>query len=187
MDARRGRATGTTLWLLALAVVVSGCGGGPSADRPTPSVASSQERRDVDPCTLPTDPELAAILAGTPQPPQRLDNNAVNQCTWTDVERQRTVAVQLLNPVIPKAPDGYGWTREFFDKVWGQNAEPVTGLGDAAWFKAETARGTVFVRTGEFAFAVALVYADVALRPQADDELLGTIRPLATAIAGRTS
>ncbi len=176
----------TILGLLALVVVLAGCGGSAGNRPPLLTVpTSTADRRDLDPCTMATDQELTAILGVTPATPERTqDPGGFVLCTWYDADRKRHLAVELLEPLI-SAPPGYGWTRQYFDTALGKGAKPVAGVGDDAWHRADLKIAWLYVLKGELAFAVALAYLDLNARPRSDDAILATLQPLAAAIAGR--
>ncbi|MBB5874372.1 hypothetical protein F4553_007806 [Allocatelliglobosispora scoriae] len=174
-----------------LATAALGACGTESSTQPNPpagaaSAAAPGKQADLDPCAMVTPAEVAAALT-QPAGESRTKNGAgTKQCEWDSKSGDRYLVLQVL--VVLPAPadtkDGYGWTKAKFDEYWSPGAQPLAGLGDAAYHLKEKGAGTLFVLDGSLAFSVATVFYRDADAPAAD-VIVSTLKPLATAVAAR--
>jgi hypothetical protein len=188
----RGR-NGLTAVVVLLALALGAC----QSDGPTGSAGPSsgstsagdagKERSDLDPCAMATTSEVAATLTQPAGERREKGGAGSKQCEWDSQSGDRYLVLQvliLLPAPKPGTTEGYGWTRAAFDEHWSPGAQPLAGVGDAAYQLPEKGAGTVFVLDGDLAFSVAVVFYRNADAP-GHDVIVSSLKPLATGIAGR--
>jgi len=188
----RGRLI-TLLYAVSVVALLCACGRAtsqPSTDsRPSASGAGSARPcaapvAAIAPCTLPTTGEIVAALGQPTDGPGQTTSTPVVNCFWTSQSRDRWVGVGLDQAGgLRDIPLGFGWSRKEFDDMH-TGEQPLSGVGDAAWFLVWPDSGHLSVLKGEFAFNVFLVFNRAKDRPP-PDTLLATLRPFAIGIASR--
>jgi hypothetical protein len=175
---------GTALCALAITAILSGCGGGSAPARRPPSADPPAAAKELDPCTMATAPELAALLtepAGSPEPGSTMLSN---YCTWWNQRRDRYLMLQLPTAGATGTP-GRGWTRELFGAYCaGEDKRSVNGVGDAACFSIGKDSAWLSVLKGSFACSLDLEFVSAKDMP-AEDGVLSSLRTFATAVVAR--
>lgn len=172
--------------VVAAALVLAGCGDTNDSGGGAPPANAPQKAQKLDPCTMPTAQELAAVLGGPALEPKRAAGVGADNCFWDNETEDRYATVQLLRVITAPDPDtyGYGWTREMFDKVWGASAKALSGLPDSAWYFTDNHGVVLYVLKGSLGYAVSLNFDSSKDRPS-EEALLAVLRSFAEGIAAR--
>jgi hypothetical protein len=167
--------------LLLLAAMLAGC-----SDSAAPAAQGNGSSHGLDPCRMASRADLKTVLGGEPLGPQPDIGVSVKQCSWFETTGARYAVVELLDPVTTDStpPDGYGWTREDFDSSWDEDASPVDGLGDSAWYAVDDDSGTLYILKGQLGYAVGLDYMDAKNRPD-KEQILAALKPFAVAVGAK--
>jgi len=156
---------------------------------PTTAVVDPVKGNPIDPCALLTPAEVSAALqvpvgAPTPGPQSNLPNPLGQRtCTWSTTESPpRSVAVSVVttqSASLGGASGGDYTARQLFEdtKPLAEGLEPITGLGDDAFFGA-VAGMQVSVVKGD-------VYLSVTVPFGTTDADATTVRTLAPLAVGR--
>ena len=108
---------------------------------------------DVDACTLLTTAEASKALEVTSSPGKRLIASSPKICVWSDAalgSDGRHVNLSVMSPAGFQVGKSAG--------ARGINIEPVSGLGDEAYYEIpKTDSPFLFVRKGQTAFSVRIL------------------------------
>ena len=139
---------------------------GPPAQTPAPALDEAGDG-SLDPCSLMSSDEAAAVLGAQPEEPKPVEAGAIRSCFHILPDASASIQIQLER----------GDPAAFLAQLSQGQAETIDGVGDGA--VADEIQGVIVVVKGNVRFAIFVTLADGA---KAD---VATLRGLAQTAAAR--
>lgn len=138
---------------------------------PAPAAAGNADGSPIDPCAL-LSPTIAAAAIGVPVgDPNRLTDQGNASCSYHSADSSTNRFVYLTTYAVLGSPAILAAAAATF-----HDAQPVSGLGDAAEISVQSQAVGVLVGTTVFAVGVAQQNADGSLQLLTTDQLVAVAR-----------
>ncbi len=122
---------------------------GASAETPTPAPAESGDG-SLDPCSLMSSDEAAAVLGAQPEEPKPVEAGAIRSCFHILPDASASIQIQLER----------GDPAAFLAQLSQGQAETIDGVGDGA--VVDEIQGVIVVVKGDVRFAIFVTLAGAA-------------------------
>ena len=179
--------------LLALVVLIAGCGGGTAGETTAATTVASVSIGPADPhpCDLLTGSQAAGVLESPVVDIDRMGSGGSDgeqaACTWVGADNGVTLDVMVEGPsFFATAPAGYATSEEAYD-FWREDTleagfpmEVVFAAGDAAFIPriGSGAANTMVMRSGKYLIHITLLAPGSGI----EERMIDTARMLAAAL-----